>query len=289
MDFEELREKLKKDADTFPGKMQIILTRPEPESPDAIFLSDEAHVFRLASGDRVVSASMIKVPVLCCLLETLREKGLSLSDCLQVRDSDILEDSLVFRQGPGQVSFYELGFWMIVNSDNTAANVLMRYLGFARINDWCQRAGLRKTGAGRYMLDYDAVLEGRNNYTSPDDFAKLVCGCRLAEEGPEGAAGPGGICQKDARTVMDFLRANRDYDELLRYIWEEPVCAHKSGELDTVVHDAGIFSWQGKTWFLGVFTSGFEAGKMDYAKARCSIAEVSRQVFDYVTGTNRVF
>ena len=129
------------------------------------------------------------------------------------------------------------------------------------------------------MLDYDAIRQGRNNYISPSDYAALV----IREDRLSRGEVPGSENERrKASLMMQFLKGNRDYDALLRYIYEQPVCAHKSGDLDTVAHDAGIFEWQGKRWFLGVFTSGVDGTDMDYETARAWIGRISRVVFDYM-------
>lgn len=129
------------------------------------------------------------------------------------------------------------------------------------------------------MLDYDAIREGRNNYISPSDYASLVIRADRMARGEEKGTEKE---RERAALMMRFLAGNRDYDALLRYIYEQPVCFHKSGDLDTVAHDAGIFEWNGQRWFLGVFTSGFDGTAMDYEKARGWIGRVSRAVFDYM-------
>ena len=153
----EFSEKLHEMTDAFPGDMQLLFRT----------LTGEEEEVAIDPDRRVVSASTIKVPVLGCLLDTLGENGTPLEAMHPVTAADILDDTLVFDTGAREASWYEIAWWMIVNSDNTAANVLMKALTFPRINDWCQRRGLRSTRAERMMLDYDAIREGRNNYISP--------------------------------------------------------------------------------------------------------------------------
>lgn len=265
----EFSEKLHEMTDAFPGDMQLLFRT----------LTGEEEEVAIDPDRRVVSASTIKVPVLGCLLDTLGENGTPLEAMHPVTAADILDDTLVFDTGAREASWYEIAWWMIVNSDNTAANVLMKALTFSRINDWCQRRGLRSTRAERMMLDYDAIREGRNNYISPSDYASLVIRADRMTRGEEKGTEKE---RERAALMMRFLAGNRDYDALLRYIYEQPVCFHKSGDLDTVAHDAGIFEWNGQRWFLGVFTSGFDGTAMDYEKARGWIGRVSRAVFDYM-------
>lgn len=264
---QELGEALRSRITAFPGKVQMIFED----------LQDPSDRFALNEQEPVVSASTIKPAVLACLQDELGARGKTLQDSIAIRKEDLLDDSLVF-DAPGEKSFYEVAWWMITNSDNTAANVLMQYLGFDRINRWCRDHGLNSTKACRLMLDYQAIKEGRNNWISPADFEKLV----LWEYRTAAGILPASDAEKKkAEIFCGMMRGNRDFDALLRYIYEAPVCLHKSGDLDTVAHDAGIFAYAGRSWFLGIFTSEYRDG-MDFEKARAFIGKLSRLVFTYM-------
>ena len=65
-------------------------------------------------------------------------------------------------------SLWEMLYWMIVLSDNTATNAVISTLGYEHINAYCARLGLQSTACQRKMLDWTAVREGRTtNYLPP--------------------------------------------------------------------------------------------------------------------------
>ena len=147
-----------------------------------------------------------------------------------------------FVDGPGMHPLEELLVWMIVLSDNTATNVLIGLLGAECINAAACSVGTKNTVLERKMLDWDAVSAGRNNYTSAEDllrvFRALYAETVLTPE----------LCAL-ARSI---LRRQRDTRMLTRYIWQDVPCAHKTGGLDRLSHDAGVFELPGRPYFIAV-------------------------------------
>ena len=211
---------LKQEIAAFPGKTSILAA--EVESGRVLWA--------LEPDTQVVSASTIKVPVLLAALEEVRQGRLSLGQTLDLPAEVLLEDSKVFEYGPTSRSLWELLYWMIVESDNTATNRVISTVGYDAINAYARDVlGLRHTVCQRQMLDWDAIAAGRNNYTSAaDQFALYRKLCR-------------GEIQ-------------RSMDDILRYNPYPVDFAHKTGGLDYLSHDAGVFFQPGGDWFLGIFT-----------------------------------
>ena len=65
-----------------------------------------------------------------------------------------------------EYKIYDLMMWMITKSCNSSTNILIKYLGFDKINKYCIEIGLNATKLERYMLDENAIKNGKNNYTS---------------------------------------------------------------------------------------------------------------------------
>ncbi len=243
----------------FPGKAAYLFT--DMEKAECSFERD--------SKIPVVSASMIKVPIMLCLFDLIEQGEFSLSSKIMVEDSRILEDSHVFEYGPRKASLYELTVWMIVNSDNTATNVLISLLGMDRLNVWFQEMGFHHTKVERLMLDYEAIAAGKNNWISPQDF--YLCMKWMKEKE---------AVHKYAALALHILKRNRDHDCLLRYLYEDSAVAHKTGGLDGIVHDAGIFYTTSGAYFLGVFLSEFEHSQAMEKEAQKLIGRLSRKTYE---------
>lgn len=278
----ELKEYLDCQADAFPGKVAYLYadigkcnglagadrTYSPEDKPTEKVLTDNI-ILERNCRDRVVSASTVKVPVMMALMEKLREEDRLLTDCLPVRREQILDDSKVFEYGEREASFEELITWMIVNSDNTSTNVLLDYLGFDEYNRRFAKEGLTETIVQRRMLDFEAVAKGLNNYISPYDFYHCMAMIYTRKES-----------DRDAGLAYDILKGNRDHDSLCRYLYERIPVAHKTGGLDNIIHDAGVFETECGDYFFGVFVSEFEPKPEMEKEAEKLIGRMSRAVFD---------
>lgn len=221
---------------------------------------------------QVVSASTIKLPVLCCALQGVLDGEFSLDQFVPISEGDYCDDTRVFEPEYRQdgASLWEMLYWMIVLSDNTATNAVLSLLTFDRINRYCAALGLRHTSAHRKMLDFDAVKAGRNNFTSAADQYRVY---RLLYDGA--------ILTPETRAVaMDFLSRVRHMDGLQRYLPDAVTVLHKPGGLDHLSHDAGIVLAEGKPYYLGVFT--WDGPALDGDPQQCRlIGKLSRAIYDY--------
>lgn len=231
----ELEACLDAEIQNFSGKTSLLAARLED---GRILCSRSPEV-------QVVSASTIKVPILLAALEEVRQGRLSLAEKLELPQWEILDDTEVFEEDQRSYSLWELLYWMIVESDNTATNRIIRLLGCETINAYARQVlGLSHTVCQRKMLDWEAIRQGRNNYTSAlDQFRlyQLLCTGRI-------------LTPQLTQTALDILRRQRSMDCILRYIPQQVDFAHKTGGLNHLVHDAGVFFWKQGDCFLGIFT-----------------------------------
>lgn len=78
------------------------------------------------STEKLVSASTIKLPIMLAIFEEVKNKNINLNDTILVTKNDILDDTEIFENGEKYYSINELINWMIIESDNTATNVLLK-------------------------------------------------------------------------------------------------------------------------------------------------------------------
>lgn len=253
---------------------QVLDDFPAKSALYCVDLSTGEPLAAIREDTKVVSASTIKVPVLCCALQEVKDGRLSLTQQVPIHMEDYCDDTQVFEREYRQdgASLWELLYWMIVSSDNTATNAVLSLLTFDKINRYCESLNLSSTVVQRKMLDFDAVSQGRNNDTSPLDQYRLY---RLLYHGE--------ILNEPLRKVaFDFLSRSRSFDSLQRYLPDPVTVLHKPGGLDHLNHDAGIFLVE-RPYFLGVFTWDGPALDGEPQQQRL-IGRLSRMVYDYVTG-----
>ncbi|WMJ89381.1 serine hydrolase [Anaerocolumna sp. MB42-C2] len=224
-------------------------------------------LFRYKEDLQVVSASIIKVLIMVTALEEIQKGALSKDTLISVTESTILEDSEVFEYGKREYTLDEILVWMIINSDNTATNCLIDLLTMDKINQTCKKLNLKSTKLERKMLDFNAVKIGFNNYTSAMDMCELYKSLYdqsiLSEE----------LCDY----AVSILLRQRDKQNSMRYIPDDIKAAHKTGGLDFLNHDAGIFYLGESDYYFGAFV--WEAP--DDVYGRKWIGRVSKMVYEY--------
>ena len=262
---ESLIRRLEGEINAFPAKTALY----------CVDLTSGRPLIAMGENTRVVSASTIKLPILCRALQDVMEGTLQLDQFVPICPGDYCDDTNVFEPTYRQdgASLWEMLYWMIVSSDNTATNAMISLLGFDHVNDYCQTMGLTQTSLQRKMLDFEAVAQGRNNYTSPKDLYRLFAALYHGE-----------ILNPPLReTALDFLSRCRHMDALQRYLPDPVVVAHKPGGLDHLTHDAGIFLLEDRPFYLGVFT--WDGPSMDGESHQSQlIGKLSRMVYDAVKG-----
>lgn len=265
MSMEDLQHQLQAIIDDFPAKTALYCVDLYTGKPLAAIGEDT----------KVVSASTIKVAILFAALEGVRNGEFDLAQFVSILPEDYCGDTEVFETPQSKLgtSLWEMLYWMIVNSDNTATNAVISLIGFDRVNRFCDDLGLANTSLQRKMLDFKAVAWGRNNYTSPKDqyilYQKLFSG---------------EILTPDLRDIaFDFLGRCRSFDSLQRYLPEPVPVFHKPGGLDHLNHDAGIFLLKQRPYYLGIFT--WDGPALDgQPQQKRLIGRLSRVVFDSVSG-----
>lgn len=200
-------------------------------------------IYEYQKDEQVVSASTIKTPIMLAILEEVRKGNVQLSDELYVDQQVLLDDSRVFEEGSRIASIYELMVWMIILSDNTSTNVLINSFGMDKINDYIQHVlELKSTSLQRIMLDFKAIEQGKNNYISMSDmllmYQKLFNHEILNDE----------LCE----VAINILTRQRWQDDIMRYIYEPVVFAHKTGSLDYRNLDVGVMSIDNEKYFIGI-------------------------------------
>lgn len=262
---ESLIRRLEEEIGTFPAKTALY----------CVDLTSGRPLIAMGENTRVVSASTIKLPILCCALQDVMEGKYSLEQFVPICPGDYCDDTDVFEPTYRQdgASLWEMLYWMMVSSDNTATNAMISLLGFDHVNDYCQTMGLTQTSLQRKMLDFEAVAQGRNNYTSPKDLYRLFAALYHGEI----------LNQPLRETALDFLSRCRHTDALQRYLPDPVVVAHKPGGLDHLNHDAGIFLLKDRPFYLGIFT--WDGPALDgQPEQNQFIGKLSRMIYDAVKG-----
>lgn len=230
-------------------------------------LSNNEILFNYNGGKIYPSASIIKVPIMIEALSKADTLEIPLLEQFKIEDSNKVEFSVITELNINECTFQELITWMIINSDNSATNVLIDILGMDNINERIKSLRMINTTLQRKMMDFKAIEEGKNNFTSLEDMLNVMEGLYKGEI----------INREVSKRAIDIMKNQRDNSMLKRYIMENVTLANKTGELENLNNDVGIFYTKKADYFIGIFVN----------KARNNqqgseiIAKLSKKVYNH--------
>ena len=181
----------------------------------------------------MMAASVIKIPI---LLETFRQiqRGMLKKDQLYVlREEDKMPScGCLNRMHAGMnLTVQDLCNLMIILSDNTATNILIRLLGGTEaINDSLAEMGYRTCRVNRLLFDAEASARGVENYVSGTEIADML------EKMYRGEL----IDEECSREMLEILKSQRLKNKIPFDFQGCVPIAHKTGEDDGITHDVGI-------------------------------------------------
>jgi beta-lactamase class A len=225
---------------------------------------------KIAYNENIVvpSASLIKIPIMMEILNQVKEGKLSLKQRITVEDNVKVPFSILnLLESGNSYTLKDVITLMIIQSDNTAANILMDLAGMDNVNNYVKNLGIKNTVLQRKMMDSEARKEGRENKTTAAEMAKFF---EIIYKGERA---------KESYSVImkNILTAQLDNSVMRLNIPDDTLIAHKTGDLDGISHDAGIvylpnvdYIFCGLTW--DAVTNNF---------ARETIGKISKIAYDY--------
>jgi len=232
-----------------------------------IIQNKEGEVLAKLNADKQIpSASIIKIPLLVYLMEEVEEGKLTLKENYKLKKSDKVGGSgeLQFKPVGYHLTYEYLASEMIRISDNTATNILIRKVGLKPFQEWLHTNGYKATQLNRYMMDFDAIALGQQNYTSSEEMNRLLLNL-LNEK----------LLNKTSTfQVIEWLKNCEDNSTLPHLLPSGVAIAHKTGTLEYVRGDAGIL-YGNEPIVLTVMVENFQS----LSVAEKIIAEIGRLAF----------
>ncbi|QAT39556.1 serine hydrolase [Clostridium sp. JN-9] len=216
------------------------------------------------------SASTIKLVIIAALMNEINkgtmklEQTITLSDIHKCGGDGILKE---LKEGH-KFTLYEIAKLMIIISDNTAANILIKLLGMGNINQMAEKLGMANTKLNRKMMDSEAVKYGKENVTTAKDL------CHFLELLYNGKV----INKEYSEIILGVLLKQQLGGRLNLYLPEGVIIAHKTGDLDKLEHDAGIVYNYPNDYILCVLTKNLLSNK----DGKEIIGRVSLEVYKYM-------
>ena len=169
--------------------------------------------FEYNGAQPIIAASVIKIPVMVEFFHQVAEGRICENDLFTIKNEDKLPScgALTYMHEGLQVTALDLCTLMIILSDNTATNMLIKHLGMANT---------------RLLYDGEAQKRGLENRITASEIGILLeliyCGALPYSD-----------------KMLDILKKQRLNGKMPFYLHGTPI-AHKTGEDDGITHDVGI-------------------------------------------------
>jgi beta-lactamase class A len=230
------------------------------------------------------AASTMKLAVLLAVFRQVERGELSLDAPVHVRNrfvSIINQETFMLDLGADAdpdvyghlgrtLTVRELSYWMITKSSNLATNLLVDVVGIPIIQlalDELEIDGIRIL---RGVEDQAAFDAGLNNEVTANGLLKLL---RLIADGK--------AYSKQASDAMLNILLEQQYRSGIPAGLPKAVrVAHKTGNISTVHHDAGIVFVEGRRPYVLVILTQFRAE----AGRGTAVADVSRDIYNTIAG-----
>lgn len=187
--------------------------------------------FGIREEEAYLAASVIKLPLYLHILQQCAAGYMDMEQILTVTQEDKMPScgALTLFTGDVPVNLRTLCRLMIVLSDNTATNKLIRHSTIPGANEAFRKMGLEKTVLRRLLFDAEASAAGLQNTVSPREMGMLL------EQLYRNAF----VSEEVCREAMDTLLKQQVDHKLGGKLFDAPI-AHKTGEDEDLSNDVGI-------------------------------------------------
>lgn len=226
------------------------------------------------------AASVIKVPIMAAAFSLAREGKLSLEDRVRLtKEMQVGGAGVLQHLNPGlELSIRDLVILMIIQSDNTATNMVIDAVGKEKIRETMEQLGMRNSTFYNKLMIVPAQTEGTNLITAADMascFKSLATGKAASSH--------------DSSEMIDILKRQQVTDGLPSRLPNRTASvlgvlpawkvAHKTGTVENIQHDAGILYTEDQSVMIIVLSEG-----VPHQSAKEIMGKITREIYDQYSG-----
>lgn len=268
-------------------RIEEIASKSQAEEIAVAFYDYETEIGFSTHGDRLFhAASTIKVPVLVTVFAAIEQKKFSLDSRLHVRNrfySAVTKEAFHCAAGRDAnsavqnaigktMSIEELATHMITTSSNLATNLLLELVGLEAAQNTLHELGFEGIELKRGVEDEKAFEAGINNMVTANGLLHLFR--KIEEEAI--------LSEESCSTMLDILHKQEFRSGIPAKLPSGTKVAHKTGEISTVAHDAGlVFPANRKPYGIAILTEW----KPEASGRHETVAKISQAVFEYLQAT----
>lgn len=189
-------------------------------------------VVGLRENEEYHPASMIKLPILMAIVKMASEGRVLLSEKIQVKYENRVPSCGAFNSFTDEplVDIETLCKLMIVISDNTAANLLIKRFGAKELAKELRDIGFKKTRVERCFYDDEMQEAGFNNKIVPKEMGEQLEKLYKKEF----------INEETSEYILNIMKEQQHTDFIPSFFGNEYVTANKTGGTSRYTGDEGI-------------------------------------------------
>lgn len=225
------------------------------------------------------AASIIKVPIMAAVFQAIEEGEHSLSDKIALPKEELVGGSGVLQHmTPGtEITIKDLLLLMIIQSDNTATNMMIELVGKSYIQRFINEHGMENTELHNKLMLPPEKRSKHFNQTSAKDNVILL------EKMHHGTL----VTKLASQEMMEMMKRQQitnclprlirfDYPQTLDDgpVWQ---LGHKTGSITKHRHDVGILYVNDRAMIVSVFSR--DAYERDLEE---TISRIGEAVFNYL-------
>lgn len=249
------------------SNMQLDLPAESTKEVSALIQNSKGDIlFELNSQKQVPSASIIKIQILATLLLAHENGVIDINTKYQILESDVVGGSGELQHNWQNIgwSYLDYAKEMIRSSDNIATNIVIRAVGMDAVNNLSAIHGGKQTILARFMMDFDAILEGRQNYTSAKDMNRFLMDVYQGNV----------LDKQNTQLFFKILDECLDQSMVPSGVPDRITVANKTGTLDYFRGDSAVV-FADETYFVSIFVENYS----DVQEAEKLVASLTRQLF----------
>ncbi|MGB5855108.1 MAG: serine hydrolase [Oceanisphaera sp.] len=258
-------------------KTRIDALVADGEGEVSVAYSTAGGKLEIAANRRLRAASVVKLFLLIDAYRRIEDGELDRDSPIEIAKTCHVGGAGVLSTLSPQLrpSLHDLLTLMIVVSDNTASNIVLKKIGFQGVASTLEALGATNTRIERYFCDQQAIREGRDNITTANDMV-LALAC-IAESNNL-------VSDTSRSEMLSILSRQQLRYKLPAYFPEQrPVrILNKTGELPGIEHDVAILVSPDRCDYLAVLTDGWN----ENADGQRKVADIGRLVSRYLSTHN---
>ncbi len=248
-------------------KIQKIDAKYPNVKPQAWFIDLDNGAYVTYNGTQAVpAASTIKIPVLVAFFQEVDAGNMHLDQMLTMTKDVMVSGSgdMQYMQENKKFPAIEVARKMIVISDNTATEMLVKQIGGKEVlNQRFKEWGMKHTEINNILPD----LEGTNK-TSSEDLSKLLARIERGDL----------ISARSRDRLIAIMEGTKTRTLLPQGLEKQANIAHKTGDIGTIIGDAGIIDMPTGKRYIGAV---FAERAYDDIAGRHLIQDISRTVYQH--------